>query len=47
MCDAGGLSPSAAAAWLKRSKNPGAVHEYKGSDDVWMRLCDDDGIDVV
>ena len=47
LCD---LRPEAVAqnkAWLNGQKKPGAMREYKGTDDVWRKLCEDPDVDVV
>ncbi len=33
--------------WLNAEKKPGAMHEYKGTETSWRKLCEDPDIDVV
>ena len=47
LCD---LRPEAVdenKAWLNGEKKPGAMREYKGTDESWRALCEDPGVDVV
>ena len=47
LCDLRPEAVDEAVAWLKKERRPGALHEYKGTPDIWKRLCDDPEVDVV
>ena len=47
LCDLRPAQVEAAKKWLQENRRPGALKEYKGTDEAWKGVCDDDGVDVV
>ena len=47
LCDIRPEAVDEAKKWLKDNKKPGAMHEYKGSDESWKGVCDNPTVDVV
>ena len=47
LCDIRPEAVDEAKKWLKDNKKPGAMHEYKGSDESWKGVCDNPAVDVV